>query len=73
MITVDVYTNVGDSKPFAIQSFSANSMAEAKIIFKRELHNLSTKVKYPKFSDRNGLVQVRTNRGKIIGEIEVNK
>lgn len=73
MITVDVYKNVGEDVPFDIETFSANTLDEAKKIFTRELRNLSTSVKHPKFSDKNGLVQVRTNRGRIIGEIEVSK
>lgn len=72
MITVDVYKNVSDALPFEVESFSAETKAEAKEIFKRELRNLSMTVKHPKVADKNGLVQVRTNRGRIIGEIEVN-
>ena len=73
MITVDVMRNVGEDVEFEIETFPAKSIAEAKKIFLRELQSLSSKAKYPKFSDRNGLVQVRTNRGRIIGEIIVNK
>lgn len=72
MITVDVYKNVDEKKPFEVESFSAATRTEAMEIFKRELRNLSTTVKHPKIADKNGLVQVRTNRGRIIGEIEVN-
>lgn len=72
MITVDVYRNVKDSEPFEIESFTASSKEEAKKIFKRELQNLALTVKHPKFSDQGSLVQVRTNRGRIIGEIEVS-
>lgn len=73
MITVDVFRNVGENDPFEVETFSAGTVNEAKEIFSRELRNLSVSVKYPKFSDRNGLVQVRTNRGRLIGEIIVNK
>lgn len=73
MITVDVYKNVGEDVPFEVETFTADTKAQAMEIFRRELKNLSVTVKYPKYSDKNGLVQVRTNRGRIIGEIEVSK
>lgn len=73
MITVDVYKNVGENDPFEVKTFTAEDKAQAMEIFRRELRNLSATVKYPKYSDRNGLVQVRTNRGRLIGEIEVSK
>lgn len=73
MITVDVYKNVGEDIPFEVETFTADTKAQAMEIFRRELKNLSVSVKYPKYSDKNGLVQVRTNRGRIIGEIEVSK
>lgn len=73
MITVDVYKNVGENVPFEVETFTADTKAQAMEIFRRELRNLSVSVKYPKYSDKNGLVQVRTNRGRIIGEIEVSK
>lgn len=73
MITIDVYKDAGEDSPFDIESFSADTQAEAKEIFRRELKNLSMTVKHPKYSDKNGLVQVRTNRGRLIGEIEVSK
>lgn len=71
MFVVDVYKNVGENKPFSIESFTAQNRAEAKNIFKRELSILSAAIKYPKILDKNGLVQVKTNRGRLIGEIEV--
>lgn len=73
MITVDVMRNVGKNVEFEIETFPAESLEEAKKIFLRELQNLASATKYPKFSDRNGLVQVRTNRGTLLGEIIVNK
>lgn len=73
MITVDVYKNVGEDVPFEVETFTADTKIQAMEIFRRELKNLSVAVKYPKYSDKNGLVQVRTNRGRIIGEIEVSK
>lgn len=73
MITVDVFKNVGEGKPFEVKSFTAKTKDEAMKIFRRELKNLHIDVKYPKFSDKNGLVQVRTNRGRLLGEIEVSK
>lgn len=73
MITVDVYKNVGEDVPFDVETFTADTKDQAMKIFQRELRNLSISVKYPKYSDKNGLVQVRTNRGRIIGEIEVSK
>lgn len=72
MITVEVIRNLGDAEIDG-DVFSAATIEEAKIIFKRELANLSTTVKHPKVSDKNGIVQVRTNRGRLIGEIIVNK
>lgn len=71
MFVVDVYRNVGEDKPFSIESFAAQNRAEAKNIFKRELSILSAAIKYPKILDKNGLVRVKTNRGRLIGEIEV--
>lgn len=73
MITVDVFKNVGEDKPFEIETFSASTQEEAMKIFRRELKNLHVNVKHPKYSDKNGLVQVRTNRGRLLGEIEVSK
>lgn len=71
MFAVDVYKNVGEDKPFDIESFTTDNRAEAMQIFKRELDILRSAIKYPKISDKNGLIQVKTNRGRLIGEIEV--
>lgn len=73
MITIDVYKDEGQNLPFSVNSFTTKDRKEAEEIFKRELRKLSSLVKHPKLSDSNGLVQVRTNRGRLIGEIEVNK
>ena len=71
MFVVDVYKDVGANKPFDIQSFTTDNRADAMQIFKRELNILRSAIKYPKIYDKNGLVQVKTNRGRLIGEIEV--
>ena len=71
MFVVDVYKDVGANKPFDIQSFTTDDRADAMQIFKRELDILRSAIKYPKISDKNGLIQVKTNRGRLIGEIEV--
>lgn len=71
MFAVDVYKNVGENKPFDIESFTTDNRTEAMQIFKRELSILSAAIKHPKILDKNGLVQVKTNRGRLIGEIEV--
>lgn len=71
MFVVDVYKDVGANKPFDIQSFTTDDRADAKKILSRELAILTSAIKYPKISDKNGLIQVKTNRGRLIGEIEV--
>ena len=71
MFVVDVYKDAGANKPFDIQSFTTDNRTEAMQIFKRELDILRSAIKYPKISDKNGLIQVKTNRGRLIGEIEV--
>jgi len=73
MITVEVLRNIDSDSDIDGEVFSAETIDEAKTIFKRELANLSTTVKHPKVSDKNGIVQVRTNRGRLIGEIIVSK
>lgn len=71
MFVVDVYKDAGANKPFDIQSFTTDDRADAKKILSRELALLTAAIKYPKISDKNGLIQVKTNRGRLIGEIEV--
>lgn len=71
MFVVDVYKDAGANKPFDIASFTTDNRTEAMQIFKRELNILRSAIKYPKIYDKNGLVQVKTNRGRLIGEIEV--